>query len=33
MEGFSLKEFFFSYDESYVHEVDVEGLIGVKKKK
>jgi hypothetical protein len=33
MEGFSLKEFLFSYIESYVHEVDVEGMIGVKRKK
>jgi hypothetical protein len=27
-----LKELLFSYDESYVLEVDVEGMIGVKKK-
>jgi hypothetical protein len=33
MEGFLLKELFFSYNESYVPEVDVEGMIGVKKKK
>jgi hypothetical protein len=33
MEGFSLKELLFSYNESYVPEVDVEGIIGVKKKK
>jgi hypothetical protein len=33
MEGFSLKEFLFSYVESYKHEVDVEGMIGVKRKK
>jgi hypothetical protein len=31
MEGFSLKEILISYDESYVLEVDVEGMIGVKK--
>jgi hypothetical protein len=33
MEGFSLKELLLSYDESYVPEVDVERMIGVKKKK
>jgi len=33
MEGFSLKEFLLLYDESYVLEVDAEGMIGVKKKK
>jgi hypothetical protein len=33
MEGFSLKELLFSYNESYVPEVDVGGMIGVKKKK
>jgi hypothetical protein len=33
MEGFSLKGFLFSYVETYVHEVDVEGMIGVKRKK
>jgi hypothetical protein len=33
MEGFSLKEVLFSYDENYVSKVDVEGMIGVKKKK
>jgi hypothetical protein len=32
MEGFSLKELFLSYNESYVLEMDVEGMIGVKKK-
>jgi hypothetical protein len=32
MEGFSLKELILSYDESYVLEVDVEGMFGVKKK-
>ncbi len=32
MEGFSLKEFLLLYDESYVLQVDVEGMIGVKKK-
>jgi hypothetical protein len=31
MEGFSLKELLLSYDGSYVFEVDVEGMIGVKK--
>jgi hypothetical protein len=31
MEGFSLKEFLLLYDESYVLEVDAEGMIGVKK--
>jgi hypothetical protein len=30
MDGFSLKELLLSYDESYVPEVDVEGMIGVK---
>ncbi len=33
MKGFSLKELLLSYDESYVLEVDVEGMIGLKKKK
>jgi hypothetical protein len=33
MEGFSLKELLFSYNESYVPKVDVRGMIGVKKKK
>jgi hypothetical protein len=33
MDRFSLKELLFSYDESYVPKVDVEGMIGVKKKK
>jgi hypothetical protein len=33
MEGFSLKELLLSYDESYILEVDVEGMIGVKAKK
>ncbi len=33
MEGFSLMEFLLSYDESYTFEVDVEGMIGLKKKK
>jgi hypothetical protein len=32
MEGLLLKEILFSYDENYVFEVDVEGMIGVKKK-
>jgi hypothetical protein len=32
MEGFLLKKLLLSYDESYVPEVDVEGIIGVKKK-
>ncbi len=32
MEGFSLKELLLSYDEIYVLEVDVEGMIGMKKK-
>jgi hypothetical protein len=32
MEGWLLKELLLSYDESYVLEVDVEGMIGVKKK-
>jgi hypothetical protein len=32
MEGFSLKELLLSYNESYIPEVDVEGMIGVKKK-
>jgi hypothetical protein len=31
MVGFWLKEILFSYDESYVPEVDVEGMISVKK--
>jgi hypothetical protein len=33
MEGFSLKEILFSYDENYVLKVDVKRMIGVKKKK
>ncbi len=33
MEGFLLKEFLLSYDESYMLGVDVEGMIGMKKKK
>ncbi len=33
MEGFSLKELLFSYDENYALKVDVEGIIGVKQKK
>ncbi len=33
MKGFSSKEFLLSYNESYVLEVDVEGMIGLKKKK
>jgi len=33
MDGFPLKELLLSYNESYVLEVDVEGMIGVKKKK
>jgi len=32
VKGFSLKELLFSYDENYVLEVDVEGMIGAKKK-
>jgi len=32
MEGFLLKELLRSYNESYVFEVDVEGMTGVKKK-
>jgi hypothetical protein len=32
MEGFLLKQILFSYDESYVLEMDVQGMIGVKKK-
>jgi hypothetical protein len=32
MEGFLLKELLLSYDESYIHEVDVERMIGVKNK-
>jgi hypothetical protein len=32
MEGFLLKELLLSYKESYVLEVDIEGMIGVKKK-
>jgi len=31
MEGFLLKELLLSYDESYVLEVDVEGMISLKK--
>ncbi len=33
MEEFSLKEFLLSYNESYVLEMNVEGIIGLKKKK
>ncbi len=33
MEGFSLKELLLSYDESYILEVDIEGMINVKGKK
>jgi hypothetical protein len=33
MEGLSLKELLFSYNESYIPKVDVRGMIGVKKKK
>jgi hypothetical protein len=33
MEGFLLKELLLSYHENYVPEVDVEGMINVKKKK
>ncbi len=33
MKGFLLKELLLSYNESYVLEVDVEGFIGLKKKK
>jgi hypothetical protein len=33
MEGLLLKVILFSYDESYIFEVDVEGMISVKKKK
>ncbi len=32
MDELSLKELLLSYDESYVPKVDVEGMIGVKKK-
>jgi hypothetical protein len=32
MEGFLLKKFLLSYDENYSPKVDVEGMIGVKKK-
>jgi hypothetical protein len=32
MEGFLLKKLLLSYDESYIPKVDVEGMIGVKKK-
>jgi hypothetical protein len=32
MEGLLLKEFLLSYNESYLPEVDVKGMIGVKKK-
>jgi hypothetical protein len=32
MDKFSLKELLFSYDESYVPKVDVEGMLGVNKK-
>jgi hypothetical protein len=31
MEGFSLKELLLSYNENYILEVDVKGMIGVKK--
>jgi hypothetical protein len=31
MEGLSLKELLLSYNASYVLEVDVEGMIGLKK--
>jgi hypothetical protein len=31
MEGFSLKELLLSYDESYILEIDVKRMIGVKK--
>jgi hypothetical protein len=31
MEGFSLKKILFSYYENYIPEVDVEGMINVKK--
>jgi hypothetical protein len=33
MEGVLLKEFLLSYDENYVFEINVEGMISVKKKK
>jgi len=33
MEGFSLKELLLLYNESYVLEVDVEGMINLKNKK
>jgi len=33
MEGFLLNELLLSYDETYLPEVDVEGMIGVKEKK
>ncbi len=33
MEGFSLKELLVSHNESYIPEVDVEGMIGANKKK
>ncbi len=33
MEGFLLKELLLSYDENYVFEINIEGMIGVKKKK
>jgi len=33
IEGFLLKELLLSYDESYIPKVDVERMIGVKKKK
>jgi hypothetical protein len=32
MEEFSLKKLLLSYNESYVPKVDVEGIIGVKKR-
>jgi hypothetical protein len=33
MEEFSLKKLLLSYNENYVLEIDVEGMIGLKKKK
>jgi len=32
MEGFSRKKFLLSYNENYIPKVDVEGIIGVKKR-
>jgi hypothetical protein len=32
LEGFSLKKFLMSCDESYILDIDIEGMIGVKKK-